>query len=112
MATKRKSDAMESAVLDVLDSNTPAASSAKYIPLEPAPKKPRVSAEASGSGAKGMAKSSDTPQTWKDIKLEGEDEVSLTLPDPVSEFDASFSHLGMCSCLVRVFFPSLFMMRV
>ena len=76
MAPKRKSDAMEQTTLDLppvvvlADSKEINASAV----AEPVAKKPRV-ADASTSSGKGRAKA--VPRDWKDIKLEGEDEVRV-----------------------------------
>ncbi|KAF9473398.1 hypothetical protein BDN70DRAFT_867447 [Pholiota conissans] len=70
MAPKRKSDAMESA---------PAEAKAS------APKKARVSDASDASDAPTDAKASKKPQSWKDIKLEKEDEGAVPIYDDCGE---------------------------
>lgn len=66
MPSKRKSDAI---ILDSMDTNAHASGS-----VEPLPKKARVSAKSKASDSDSRD-SSDKPQHWKDIQLEGEDTV-------------------------------------
>lgn len=78
MAPKRKSDAMEQTTLDLplvaVLANSKEVNIDTSIIAEPVAKKSRV-ADASTSKGKGKAKAA--PRDWKDVKLEGEDEVRI-----------------------------------
>lgn len=81
MAPKRKSDTLEQTTLDSLASGTILKSSreanvaaSKSTGFEPAAKKARVD---DASTSKGKSKSK-VPVDWRDVKLEGEDEVRVS----------------------------------
>lgn len=77
MAPKRKSDSMEQTTLDLppvaVLSNSKEINVNTSAPAQPANKKARV-ADASTSKGKGKAKDAKLVD-WKDVKLDGEDEV-------------------------------------
>jgi hypothetical protein len=77
MAPKRKSDAMEQTTLDLppvaVLANSKEVNIDTSVIAEPVAKKSRVQADASTS--KGKAKAA--PRDWKDVKLDGEDEVCI-----------------------------------
>jgi hypothetical protein len=60
---------MEPVILGSMDTNANASGS-----VEPLPKKARVSAKSKASDSDSRD-SSDKPQNWKDVQLEGEDTV-------------------------------------
>ena len=70
MAPKRKSDTLEPPVSSDSESNT-------LNTLERDLKKPRASdaTDVSSSASSSKDGASSTPRSWKDVKLEGEDEV-------------------------------------
>jgi len=70
MPSKRKSDAIEPIILESLDTNAHASASGS---VEPLPKKARVTAKSKANSD--SRNSSDKPQSWRDIQLEGEDTV-------------------------------------
>jgi hypothetical protein len=77
MAPKRKSDAMEQSTLDLPPVAVLANSKEVNVDAsaaEPIAKKSRV-ADASASTSKGKGKAA--PRDWRDIKLDGEDEVRV-----------------------------------
>lgn len=70
MAPKRKSDALEQPLVDSPDSGGNTLNT-----LERAFKKPRASDATEGSSSSSKNGVSSMPRSWKDVKLEGEDEV-------------------------------------
>jgi hypothetical protein len=74
MANKRKSDALEGE--SVVSTAILADSKKESVNVAPIFKKSRVTSETPGS-SKTKAMTTNTPKTWQDIQLEGEDEVRL-----------------------------------
>jgi hypothetical protein len=71
MAPKRKSDTLEQPLVDSPDSGGNTLNT-----LERAVKKPRASDATEGSTSSSSKNGvSSMPRSWKDVKLEGEDEV-------------------------------------
>ncbi|KIM48060.1 hypothetical protein M413DRAFT_219993 [Hebeloma cylindrosporum] len=74
MAPKRKSDVLEPSLVDCPDST-----------LERAFKKPRASDATDSSSSSSSKALSSTPRSWKDVKLEGEDEDGVPVYDDCGE---------------------------
>jgi hypothetical protein len=104
MAPKRKSDVIDDLLPPVavlVDSDS--SKENKAVEVAPIFKKARVAGASEASTSKGKAKPTkeNAPKTWKDVKLEGEDEASST----ASSFALILTSLSreiFLSCMPRI----------